>query len=49
MNIELLESLAIIATPLISIVQTVIIWWGIREMVKANKDRAPGAGRCLQA
>ena len=40
MSIELLESLAVIATPIISIAQTVIVWWGIRAMVRANAARA---------
>ena len=39
MTIELLESLAVIITPLISAAQTVIVWWGIRAMIAANRER----------
>ena len=27
----------------VSIIQTVIIWWGITQMIKSNEDRAAGA------
>ena len=40
MTIELLAQLAVIITPVISAAQTVIVWWGIRAMIAANRERA---------
>ena len=38
MTIGLLAQLAVLITPLISVVQTVVVCWGIRDMVRANDE-----------